>query len=197
MRTIDDVCKYVKLVKKSRFLVKAVSVNHVYEADNFLCSNKNSLATHNCWAYRINDLYRFCDDKEPFGTAGRPILQAIDGLKLNKIAVLVARWFGGVKLGKGGLMRAYKSSVEDCLSQVNLIEIIDTVIIKCILSVKDAHIIYNPCESISIISDSFNNDSYEFVIKIQKDKVGDLKNRINKLSKDNSLFYCLDSTKTN
>ncbi|AGF48265.1 hypothetical protein CONE_0483 [Candidatus Kinetoplastibacterium oncopeltii TCC290E] len=191
MRTINTSYKFINLIKKSRFLVQAVPIDSVSEANNFFCSKHDSIANHNCWAYRVNDLYRYFDDKEPRGTAGRPILQAIDDLKLNMIAVLVTRWFGGIKLGKGGLMRAYRDSVVDCLSNCNFIEIKDTLLIKCILEVKDMHIIYNIDNSVVIVSNNFNNNNCEFIIKIQKDKLDYINNTINKLSKGKAMLHCL------
>ncbi|WP_235043593.1 YigZ family protein [Candidatus Kinetoplastidibacterium galati] len=179
------------IVKKSRFLVQAVPVSSISEANVFFSYNENNLANHNCWAYRINDSYRYFDDNEPHGTAGRPILQAIDELNLNMVAVLVTRWFGGIKLGKGGLMRAYKASVTGCLSHSNFIEIKDTLLIKCTIAVKDMHIIYNLDNSVSIVSNHFNNSNCEFIIEVQKDKIDSLKNTINKISKGSALLCCL------
>src|SRR5690606_40120786 len=72
-------------------------------------------ATHNCWAYRIGGLYRSSDDGEPAGTAGRPILAAIDGQGLDEVVVVVTRWYGGIKLGAGGLVRAYGGCAAECL----------------------------------------------------------------------------------
>ena len=72
-------------------------------------------ASHNCWAWRAGGAARASDDGEPGGTAGRPILGAIDGDGLDGVAVLVTRWFGGVKLGAGGLARAYGGAARDCL----------------------------------------------------------------------------------
>jgi putative IMPACT (imprinted ancient) family translation regulator len=72
-------------------------------------------ANHNCWAYRIGGLYRSSDDGEPAGTAGRPILSAIDGQDLDRVIVVVSRWFGGIKLGAGGLIRAYGGAAAECL----------------------------------------------------------------------------------
>jgi putative IMPACT (imprinted ancient) family translation regulator len=81
----------------------------------WLEANGDPAATHNCWAYRIGDAYRFNDDGEPGGTAGRPILAAIDGQGCDRVAVLVTRWYGGIKLGAGGLARAYGGSAAECL----------------------------------------------------------------------------------
>jgi putative IMPACT (imprinted ancient) family translation regulator len=67
-------------------------------------------ARHHCWAWRSGPHYRFADDGEPGGTAGRPLLQALEGAGLDEAAVICVRWFGGVKLGTGGLVRAYSAA---------------------------------------------------------------------------------------
>lgn len=67
-------------------------------------------ARHHCWAWRNGARYRFSDDGEPGGTAGRPLLQALEGAGLDEAAVVCVRWFGGVKLGTGGLVRAYSAA---------------------------------------------------------------------------------------
>ncbi|GAB4817549.1 hypothetical protein N2152v2_004595 [Parachlorella kessleri] len=72
-------------------------------------------ATHNCWAYKVGQQYRSSDDGEPSGTAGRPILAAIEGEDLEGVCVLVVRYYGGIKLGAGGLVRAYGGAARDCL----------------------------------------------------------------------------------
>lgn len=102
-------------VRKSRFLARAAPVESIDAAVAFFARVHEGGATHNCWAYRIGASYRFNDDGEPGGTAGRPILQAIDGQALDRVAVVVARWFGGVKLGAGGLVRAYGGTAAECL----------------------------------------------------------------------------------
>jgi uncharacterized YigZ family protein len=102
-------------IHKSRFQVQACPVEHVAQATDFIARASDSQATHNCWAYRIGQEYRFSDDGEPGGTAGRPILQAIEGQGLDRVAVVVTRWYGGIKLGTGGLARAYGGSTAECL----------------------------------------------------------------------------------
>jgi len=102
-------------VRKSRFFARAAPVESVDAALAFFARVREADATHNCWAYRIGATYRFNDDGEPGGTAGRPILQAIDGQALDRVAVVVARWFGGIKLGAGGLVRAYGGTAAECL----------------------------------------------------------------------------------
>ncbi|TWI11873.1 IMPACT family protein [Aerolutibacter ruishenii] len=102
-------------VKHSRFLAQAASVTTAEQALAFFAEVGDPTATHNCWAYRLGGLYRFNDDGEPAGTAGRPILSAIDGQGYDQVAVVVTRWFGGIKLGAGGLVRAYGSAAAECL----------------------------------------------------------------------------------
>ncbi len=102
-------------VKHSRFLVNAAPVESPDDALAFVARVGDPTATHNCWAYRIGGEYRFNDDGEPAGTAGRPILAAIDGQGLDRVAAVVTRWFGGIKLGAGGLVRAYGGAAAECL----------------------------------------------------------------------------------
>jgi uncharacterized YigZ family protein len=102
-------------VKHSRFIVHAAPVEAPEDALAWFARVGDPAATHNCWAYRIGAQYRFNDDGEPAGTAGRPILAAIDGQGLDQVAAVVTRWYGGIKLGAGGLVRAYGGSVAECL----------------------------------------------------------------------------------
>jgi uncharacterized YigZ family protein len=102
-------------VKHSRFLARAAPVDGAEDALRFLADVADPDATHNCWAYRIGQDYRSSDDGEPAGTAGRPILAAIDGQGFDRVMVVVTRWFGGVKLGAGGLVRAYGGAAAECL----------------------------------------------------------------------------------
>lgn len=102
-------------IKKSRFLAMATPATDVEAALAFVDAVSYPEATHNCWAYRIGQEYRFHDDGEPSGSAGKPILTAIDGQGLDQVVVVVTRWFGGTKLGIGGLMRAYGGTAAECL----------------------------------------------------------------------------------
>lgn len=102
-------------IRKSVFLANAANVASPEAALAFVASISDRTATHNCWAYRIGQQYRFNDDGEPGGTAGKPILQAIDGQVLDQAVVVVTRWYGGIKLGAGGLARAYGGCAAECL----------------------------------------------------------------------------------
>ncbi|MFO8072448.1 MAG: YigZ family protein [Polyangia bacterium] len=110
-------------IKRSRFVARARRADAVEEAGEWLERAADPSATHNCWAYRIGDAYRFSDDGEPGGTAGRPIHGAIESAGLDRVAVLVTRFFGGTKLGTGGLARAYGGAAAECLRGAEKLEV--------------------------------------------------------------------------
>lgn len=108
-----------RFVKNSRFLAHAAPVKTIQEAKNFITSlsTANPDATHHCWAWQIGPNSRCHDAGEPAGTAGKPILQAIVSQKLDRVVLVISRWFGGIKLGAGGLIRAYSGTAIECLRQ--------------------------------------------------------------------------------
>jgi uncharacterized YigZ family protein len=115
LETLASPWRHEEDIRKSRFLAQATPVGSTAEALAFVDTVGDVTATHNCWAYRVGDAYRFNDDGEPGGTAGRPILQAIDGQGCDRVVVVVTRWYGGIKLGAGGLARAYGGTAAECL----------------------------------------------------------------------------------
>lgn len=114
-RTVAQPAQVEQIIKKSRFVAYCQNVSSVVQAQSFLGEVADSNANHNCWAFRSGQTYRFDDDGEPGGTAGQPILNAIDGAGLDHVAVVVTRYFGGIKLGAGGLVRAYRGAASACL----------------------------------------------------------------------------------
>lgn len=127
MFTISRVETFSQDIKKSRFTAIAAPVTTEQAAKDFLREHSDPAATHNCWAWRIGQSYRFNDDGEPAGTAGKPILQAIDGQQVDNVVVLVIRWFGGILLGSGGLVRAYGGTAASCLRQAEKTEVVDLI----------------------------------------------------------------------
>ena len=102
-------------VKQSRFLATGHPISDIDKALRLLDNARLQAATHHCWAYKLGSNYRFSDDGEPSGTAGRPILSAIEGQQLDAVIVIVTRWYGGINLGTGGLVRAYGGAAAECL----------------------------------------------------------------------------------
>lgn len=105
------------LINKSRFLCFIKHVIDKIDAENFVADIKKQYkdARHVCYAYRLTNTSKMSDDGEPSGTAGRPILQILEKQNLYNLAAVVVRYFGGIKLGAGGLLRAYSSAVTECL----------------------------------------------------------------------------------
>ena len=123
--TIASQVSFEEDIKKSRFQAIAVPVENEQAIKDFLETHKDLTTTHQCWAWKIGHNVRFNDDGEPSGTAGRPILATIEGNELTNILVLVNRWYGGIKLGTGGLVRAYGGCAGQCLLLAEKIELIE------------------------------------------------------------------------
>lgn len=106
----------------SRFLAVVVPARNDDEAKRVLESVRNEFpdATHHCWAWRLGEppAERSSDDGEPQGTAGVPILQVLRGAELSDLIAIVVRWYGGTKLGKGGLARAYAAATRETVGDL-------------------------------------------------------------------------------
>ena len=127
MKTLAAPARFEVEIKRSRFIAHAARVDSMADTLDFYESVADPSATHNCWAWRLDHQYRFNDDGEPASTAGKPIHAAIDGKGLDNIMVVVTRYYGGIKLGVGGLVRAYGGSTSRCLDQARVVEILPKV----------------------------------------------------------------------
>lgn len=137
MYTLDQTELFEEEIRKSRFRAIACPVESEAEAKARLAEVSDPAANHNCWAFRIGQTYRFSDDGEPSGTAGKPILQAIDGQALDRTLVVVTRWFGGILLGSGGLIRAYGGTAAACLRAAAKTEYVERVALSVSLGFSD------------------------------------------------------------
>ncbi len=118
-RTLPDgMFQQTYVVQKSRFIAFAKRVENTEAAQTFLKDVALPDATHHCYAYITDDAQKSTDNGEPAGTAGIPILQAIKQKQLNNVAIAVERYFGGIKLGTGGLARAYAQAASQVLESV-------------------------------------------------------------------------------
>ncbi len=117
MKTISKNLTNEIIIKNSKFICCLIKLNSDSNIDEILenLKNKYPKATHYCYGYRKNNEEYSNDDKEPTGTAGPPILNVLKKENLNNILCVVIRYFGGIKLGAGGLVRAYTKSVTKCL----------------------------------------------------------------------------------
>lgn len=115
MFMLTETGSFEQEIRKSRFVAFAGPVEDEAAAKAFVGARADPAATHNAYAYRIGPKVRFHDDGEVGGTAGKPILQVIEGNELDHVVVLVTRYYGGVLLGTGGLVRAYGGTAGQCL----------------------------------------------------------------------------------
>lgn len=127
-RTIKEDGQVQEEIKKSRFICHAKRVYSEEEARDFITAIKKEhyKATHNCSAFIIgerSEIKRTSDDGEPSGTAGVPMLGVLENHNLTNVCVVVTRYFGGIKLGSGGLIRAYAGSVALAVKEIGIIEI--------------------------------------------------------------------------
>jgi len=184
--TIDQPYSYEEEIKKSRFRARAFPLGHGQNFALILATLKEQEpATHHCFAWKCGGDFRFFDDGEPSGTAGRPILAAIEGRDLNQIAIIVTRWYGGVKLGTGGLVRAYGSSASKLLAQAKLVEIVATV----------EHRLHVPFTlwprlrrmlsdaSVQIENQNFDATGVELILTVPQKKADDLARDVRDLSR--------------
>ena len=127
-RTIKEDGQVQEEIKKSRFICHAKRVYSEEEARDFITAIKKEhyKATHNCSAFIIgerSEIQRTSDDGEPSGTAGVPMLGVLENHNLTNVCMVVTRYFGGIKLGAGGLIRAYAGSVALAVKEIGIIEI--------------------------------------------------------------------------
>jgi uncharacterized YigZ family protein len=125
-KTIKSQSEGLYKEKGSKFIALAIPVNSIAEFNLSLEKIKKQYhdARHHCYAYRIGhtgDTYRMNDDGEPSGTAGKPIYNQLLSHDLTNILIVVVRYFGGIRLGTGGLVRAYKTAAQDALANAKTV----------------------------------------------------------------------------
>ena len=163
--------------KKSRFIAHVFSIKTEDEATTIINQIKKKYwdARHNCFAYVIGDkgeIQRFSDDGEPQGTAGKPILEVITSRDLTNVLVVVTRYFGGVLLGTGGLVRAYQGATIEGLANATLGEIIDGLTANIEFEYTNLGKIQYICEADNIQIDEINyTEKVHMALTIEKEKI--------------------------
>ncbi|MEZ0002931.1 IMPACT family protein [Sinorhizobium fredii] len=189
MFTLQRIETSTQEIKKSRFLAIAGPIDDEASAKAFLAAHSEPAANHNCWAWRIGQTYRFNDDGEPSGTAGKPILSAIDGQSLDRVAVVVTRWFGGVLLGSGGLIRAYGGTAALCLRAAEKVERIETLRATVACDFVDLALIKArlTARGVAIAGESFTDTGAVLVIELRKDTAEATRDLVSDLSRGNAI----------
>lgn len=187
MYTIKENIKNEIIINKSRFITRVYKVSDKKEVDDILNNIKKEYkdATHYCYAYIIENTKRFNDDGEPSHTAGMPILNVLENKGLNNILAIVIRYFGGIKLGAGGLVRAYTSSVAEALKKTTIIQIIKQHKVRIEFSYTDIDNVNYYLKDYDITYKEFdNNVIYEFIYE-----EGNYPDDIEKFIVKKNLFY--------
>ena len=157
------------IIKNSRFICILMKINNS-DISNILNKIKEEYpkATHYCYGYVYNDIQRFSDDGEPGGTAGMPILNVLLKEKLSNVLCIVIRYFGGIKLGAGGLVRAYTKSVTECLKITDLIDLEEGFKIKIKFNYNDEKQIKYLLKDSIILDEKYNLD-IEYTVLVNND----------------------------
>lgn len=176
--TIESKQRAELKIEKSRFLATVFSVSSVGEAKEALDSVKVEFhdARHNCFAYRIGPRgmeFRAADDGEPSGTGGKPILFAIKKYEFSDIIVVVTRYFGGKKLGKGGLARAYGDTAEEALKLCTPKKIDITRRVRVFCTYEEINIIKRLLDEYAVSYEEVYTDNIDITANIPSSKVED------------------------
>ena len=163
MKTIKKPVQTEINVKKSQFICSLFPTSTKAESKEIIhkISQQYADATHNCTAYIVGDGEGFDDDGEPGGTAGKPMINVLRKNELHNVTAIVTRYFGGIKLGAGGLVRAYSKSVMEAIGEAEILEIEE----------YDVYEITFEYSEIKIADSEVRNNNLEVIDKQYSDKV--------------------------
>jgi uncharacterized YigZ family protein len=182
-------------IRKSRFAAYCAPVADEAAARAFLAEHAGTAASHHCWAWRLGATYRFSDDGEPGGTAGKPILQAIDGQGLDHVVVLVVRWFGGILLGSGGLMRAYGGTAAMALSGAETIEHIPMARAGLSVDFADLALVKSRIATIGavLVTETFTDTGADLLVDIPEDACAQAAQLARDLTRGRTTLHFVDA----
>ncbi|WP_099188192.1 YigZ family protein [Tepidibacter mesophilus] len=190
-KTIHEYGQDEVIIEKSRFIGYAKPVETEEEAMEFIneIKKKHKDATHNVWAYTLGmnmDIQRYSDDGEPSGTAGIPSLEVIKKEDLRNVAVVVTRYFGGIKLGAGGLVRAYTKGAKIGLNSSKIIDKILYTDIRFKMDYTLLGKVQNELMNLGyIIKEILYEDMVTIVVYSKSDEVEVVKNKIIDITSSN------------
>jgi len=193
-KTIKSFCTFESKTQKSRFVALAYPFSNPDEFSSVQAKVKKEFydSAHIPFAYRAgleNDRFRFNDDGEPSGSAGKPILDAIDKYELTDVIIFVARYFGGVKLGVGGLKRAFFDASEGCLQNAKIIEKFIKKRLFLTFDYKYIGSIMNYIEKNSIqIVENKSDDVVKLMCEVRLSKASDFEENIKNFTSGNYIL---------
>ncbi len=183
MKSIQKEITSEIIINKSKFITILTNINDIDKVKEKLeeIKKKYKDATHYCYAYIINNHEKCSDNGEPSGTAGMPILNVLKQNDLTNILCIVIRYFGGIKLGAGGLIRAYSTSASVALNKATITNIVNGYNITIEFSYNNLKQIDYLLKNIDIKKDYQTNIIYTF--NITEEKLKQIESELNKLSK--------------
>lgn len=181
--TIAREVRFEITIKRSVFLACCFPIQSKQGAMDALSCLRTEFhtAVHHCWAYRIGATgmeYRMSDDGEPSGSAGKPILFCLQKSGLSDVMIVVARWFGGVRLGVGGLARAYTEAAQGALAVVERVHVIETVPLSIHCGYDDVSVISTVLDERNLDIAPVFSDAVIFEVNVPKDHVSEITNVI-------------------
>lgn len=178
MKTIIMNKEETTIINKSKFICVLYKINNISDIDIYLDDIKNKYkgATHYCYAYILDSNKKCSDDKEPSGTAGLPILNVLEKNEMNNVLCIVVRYFGGIKLGAGGLVRAYTNSVTNALEN-NITNIKKGLKLELTFNYDKVKLVDNLVKD-NIIEKSFN-EGIKYIVLITYDDYNNIKDKLN------------------
>lgn len=159
MKRISNNIENTIIIKNSKFITNLFIVEDIEEVNRYLnlIKDKYRDANHNCYAYVVGNIKKCSDDGEPSGTAGMPMIRVLERKELNNILVIVTRYFGGIKLGANGLVRAYTNSVSETLDMVDIVDTIKGYNIDIIFNFSDIKRIDYLLKDTKVLNKEYND----------------------------------------
>ena len=193
MKTIEKNIHELE-IQKSKFICYMDNIYSEDDVKNIIAEIRGKYpgATHYCYAYIVGNVKRFQDDGEPGGTAGMPILHVLESNELNNVIAIVVRYFGGIKLGAGGLVRAYTNSVSECINNSNIIEVEEAHLIQLEFNYKNIKQVDYLLKDYTITKKDFDEKViYEVAVYkcLIEEFIESLSNVIDKYDIQNKIIY--------
>ncbi|ATN03356.1 YigZ family protein [Staphylococcus capitis] len=189
--TIKEEHQIENVINKSRFIAHIRPVQNEEEAKAFINEIKSSHkdATHNCSAYTVGpemNIQKANDDGEPSGTAGVPMLEILKKLEIHDACVVVTRYFGGIKLGGGGLIRAYSGAVRDVIYDIGRVELREAVPVTVTISYDlTGKFEYELASTPYMLRNQFYTDKVSYQIDVVKQDYDEFIQFLNRITASN------------
>ncbi|MEE4174761.1 MAG: YigZ family protein [Xanthomonadales bacterium] len=182
---------FEETIRKSRFIAHAAPIASEADTLDFYERVADPKATHNCWAWRLDGRHRFNDDGEPGGTAGRPILAQLEGRDLDGVMVVVIRYYGGIKLGAGGLVRAYGGAAAKCLDRAKTETVVPRIACELTLAFGDTGLVHQLLErhGVDKLGERFTDEGAVLSVSVPRDRLPALREDLEEVSRGSARLW--------